>query len=63
MGESAKNFKDIDEDTAKGLTSSILGASGNIFGAAIKTVPISEENRTIDLVSTLGCRLIGEKNN
>lgn len=46
MGEKAKNLTDQGPEMANEIASSILGATGNTFDAAIKTVPVSQENVT-----------------
>ena len=46
MGEKAKNLGDQGPEMANEIASSILGATGNTFDAAIKTVPVAQNNVT-----------------
>lgn len=46
MGDKAKNLGDQGPEMANEIASSILGATGNTFDAAIKTVPMAQENFT-----------------
>lgn len=46
MGEKVKNLGDQGPEMANELAGSILGATGNTMDAALKTVPIAQENVT-----------------
>lgn len=52
MGEKSKGFKAMSQDTMSNLGNSVLGAGGNIFDAAVKTVPAVENNVTADFNET-----------
>lgn len=51
MGKNLKSFKSDNPDAVKNIAGSMLGTTGNVFGAASGTVPILSKNDTeIDLL-------------
>ncbi len=53
MGEKARGFKGMDQGDVSKLAGNVLDAGGNVYQAAAKSVPVTENNRTMDLVGLL----------
>ena len=60
MGEKAKSFGSMNPADVSKLAGNVLDAGGNLFGAASKTVPVNEKNRTMDLVMNILIFILSE---
>ena len=60
MGEKAKSFGSMDPNDVSKLAENVLDAGGNLFGAASKSVPVNEKNRTMDLVMKINIFILNK---